>query len=521
MSAARLLLALLALATGKRIYTREQDTERMSAETFRSFVKGLQGFPEDGLQAMLEEVPVDRDGLMRSSAVLRFLQDRGSKDQARRKERLAAMERSFVASLEAQAKELFQKLRQDEEVHESLPTTTTTTTSLQPLAMAVKEAASKDVGVLAAHRAAIHNRAATLRFLHEVGVSIHATDKFGQTPAHVAAKKGNVEALEALHEAGADMEAADNAGDTPLHAAAFYCEVKAVRFLIQAGVNTTAVNKNGKTPADISACAYEQEVELLLQDDPAQSLQPTATTNTTSPSPTTTRVKLLAISVREAACAGNVSALAELRKAGANLGAKLLPIGHWQSGWTAAHYAAAYNRSAALWFLHEVGVDLNATTDDGSLTPAHLAAKSGYVAPLEELHQAGADMEKADDKGDTPLHIAARKGWVGAVRFLIQAGVNTSAVNFQGKTPIDCARGYRWSHVAKLLEAHTTTTTAPSWGSTSGDFEADNRNATTGQFEGYHGYATTGHFEASDGYATTGQFEASKVRYATTGKFEA
>ena len=30
-------------------------------------------------------------------------------------------------------------------------------------------------------------------------------------------------------------------------------------------MNKTAVNKNGKTPADINACAYEQEVELLLQ----------------------------------------------------------------------------------------------------------------------------------------------------------------------------------------------------------------------------------------------------------------
>ena len=37
--------------------------------------------------------------------------------------------------------------------------------------------------------------------LCEVGVSINATDKFGQTPAHVAAKRGNVEALEALSEA--------------------------------------------------------------------------------------------------------------------------------------------------------------------------------------------------------------------------------------------------------------------------------------------------------------------------------
>ncbi|CAE7940760.1 ANKK1, partial [Symbiodinium sp. KB8] len=62
-----------------------EDAERMSSDTLRSLVKGLQGLPEEGLQAMLEEVPIDR----------------------------------------------------------------------------------RDVEVLAAHRAAIHNRAATLRFLHE------------------------------------------------------------------------------------------------------------------------------------------------------------------------------------------------------------------------------------------------------------------------------------------------------------------------------------------------------------------
>eukprot|EP00439_Symbiodinium_sp_Y106_P078172 s866_g16.t6 len=581
MSAARLLLAILAVATGKRIYTREQDAERVSLDTLRSLVKGLQGFPEEGLQAMLEEVPIDRDGLMRSSAVLRFLQDRGVKDQARRKERLAAMEKSFVASLEAQAKDLFQKLRQDEGVQESLPTTTTTTTSL--LAMAVKEAASKDVGALAAHRAAIHNRAATLRFLHEVGVSINATDKFGQTPA--------------LSEAGADMEAADDAGDTPLHAAAFYCEVEAVRFLIQAGVNKTAVNKNGKTPADINACAYEQEVELLLQEEAGQSLQP-AVTNTTSLQPAATSLQPAAttISVREAAWKGNVSALAAHLKAGADLGAKL--PGAFGT-LTPAQIAAIYNHSSVLRFLHEVGVDLNVATDDfNASTPAHLAAAKGYVNVLQALHEAGANMEATDRGGNTPLHLAAMNGYVDAVRFLIQAGANQSAVNFLGMTPADYAfrngrqeakvgvnvnardRGGRspahsaaavgnldvlevlreagadmeaandrgetplhvavlnckvdavrfliqagvnktavnkegrtpvdmnacWNpEVALLLQAQLTTTTAASWGSTSGYFEAYD-GMTTGMFEAYDGM-TTGKFEAYDGM-TTGKFEA-------------
>ncbi|CAE7727890.1 ANK3, partial [Symbiodinium sp. KB8] len=226
------------------------------------------------------------------------------------------------------------------------------------------------------------------------------------------------------------MEAADNAGDTPLHAAAVYCEVEAVRFLIQAGVNKTAVNKNGKTPADISACAYEQEVELLLQDEEAaQKPQPTATANT---SPTATRVQLPAISVREAAEKGNVSALAAHRKAGANLSAEL-PGVFEEVGWTPAHYAAANNRSAALRYLLE----------------------------------AGANMEAADHLGNTPLHIAARYGRVGAARFLFQAGMNASAVNFEGKTP---GHLVLWKSL-EFLKAHITTTAAASSGSTSGYFE--------------------------------------------------
>ncbi|CAE7865127.1 Ank3, partial [Symbiodinium necroappetens] len=119
-------------------------------------------------------------------------------------------------------------------------------------------------------------------------------------------------------------------------------------------------------------------------EEAAQKPQPTATANTTSPSPTATRVQLPAISVREAAEKGNVSALAAHRKAGANLSAELPGI--FFVGWTPAHYAAANNRSAALRYLLE----------------------------------AGANMEAADDLGNTPLHIAARYGRVGAARFLFQ-----------------------------------------------------------------------------------------------------
>lgn len=43
---------------------------------------------------------------------------------------------------------------------------------------------------------------------------------------------------------------------------------------------------------------------------------------------------------------------------------------------------------------------------------------------IEALVQAGADLRKADELGNTPLHIATKKGWVAAVRELIRQGAN-------------------------------------------------------------------------------------------------
>eukprot|EP00439_Symbiodinium_sp_Y106_P051203 s5108_g6.t2 len=170
---------------------------------------------------------------------------------------------------------------------------------------------------------------------------------------------------------------------------------------------------------------------------------------TTTTSITTTRGQPPAISLKEAAQRGDVAALTQHLKAGADLSAELVPSG-FHGEWTAAHFAAREGHAAALKFLHEAGANLNATTKYDE-TPALLAALHGKAEALEALAKAGADLQKADHDAWTPAHIAAFNGHVDALRVLIQAGVNLNSKTNDGDTPADNARRNSHKEALKLI----------------------------------------------------------------------
>jgi len=275
-------------------------------------------------------------------------------------------------------------------------------------------------GWTAAHYAAHYGHAAALQFLHEAGANLNATNTRGETPAYVAVLQNQTEALDALAKAGADLQKAKTYyGQTPAHLAARKGDVDALRVLIQAGVNLDVRDSAGDTPAD-NAKGHEEALKLILEVTTARGLLPPP-----------------AISLKEAATRGDVAALAQHRQAGSDLNAKLSDV----DGWTAAHYAAHYGHSAALQFLHEAGANLNATNTRGE-TPAYLAAEGRNTEALETLAKAGADLQKAEtNQGRTPAHVAARNGDVDALRVLIQAGVNLKATDYDGCAPADDAVG--------------------------------------------------------------------------------
>ena len=73
--------------------------------------------------------------------------------------------------------------------------------------------------------------------------------------------------------------------------------------------------------------------------------------------------------------------------------------------------------------LTEAGADVNKAMDEGD-SPLYNAADRGHQAVVRVLVQAGADINKAMDDDATPLFIAAQEGHEAVVRALIEAGAD-------------------------------------------------------------------------------------------------
>ena len=82
----------------------------------------------------------------------------------------------------------------------------------------------------------------------------------------------------------------------------------------------------------------------------------------------------------------------------------------------------------------------------------HLAVINGHDMLVKQLHNAGADTNKADLKGNTPLHYAAsNKRQTGMVELLLDRGADLNKANEFGSTPLQMAATGGCKNVVKLL----------------------------------------------------------------------
>ena len=56
------------------------------------------------------------------------------------------------------------------------------------------------------------------------------------------------------------------------------------------------------------------------------------------------------------------------------------------------------------------------------------------------LLEAGADVDTADEDGQTPMHQASQNGHMEAFNLLLAAGASTETRDKKGKSPVDCAK---------------------------------------------------------------------------------
>ena len=80
--------------------------------------------------------------------------------------------------------------------------------------------------------------------------------------------------------------------------------------------------------------------------------------------------------------------------------------------------------------------DTPATTTPLHKTPLHHAAARGDADLCRVLLDAGADVDKANEEGDTPLLLALRAGSVEVARMLMDAGADVNEVNDEGDTAL-------------------------------------------------------------------------------------
>jgi ankyrin repeat protein len=120
-------------------------------------------------------------------------------------------------------------------------------------------------------------------------------------------------------------------------------------------------------------------------------------------------------------------------------------------GTTALHWAARSEDAELTAMLIKAGANVKAANRFG-MTPLAVACTSGNAAIIEQLLQAGEDANAVFTQGgDTALMTAARAGKVDAIRVLLNHGADVNKANARGQTPLMWAVADKNAAAAKLL----------------------------------------------------------------------
>ncbi|XP_074606780.1 E3 ubiquitin-protein ligase MIB2-like isoform X2 [Acropora palmata] len=315
-------------------------------------------------------------------------------------------------------------------------------------------------GRTALHVACQHGHCDIIRELIDRGADKDKLDNQGYTATHHAAigdKTG--EALKLLLSQGFDPNVQDSEKRiSPLHLAVHSSNEMAVRILTQyAACDVNLQDENGDTPLHYAIARNENNmVDMLLG---SSGLMATITN--------CKGFNYLHVAVLQ----GNKPALEKLLEmTGSSLNVAT------DNGVTTLHIAAINGyREIAEILLEQPGFCVNAVAIENQ-TPLHLAAEQGYPDMAEVLLDHGADVNAANNHGDTPLHLSLKRelmsrdhmldsfvllglegrssgGEAAVSRCLLSYGADVRRRNNSGETPLDRCRGTEVEQVIRDFAA--------------------------------------------------------------------
>lgn len=205
---------------------------------------------------------------------------------------------------------------------------------------------------------------------------------------HLAALRDDTDTLARLLDSGADVDGRDAHGSTPAMLAARFGALGALRLLVERGADLSARNNLGAT------------------------------------------------AVRHAVEHRRYEALAALLAAGADPN-ESYPA---DADPTPLHKAAGAASEEAAATLLSFGADPNAAAPAGGYTALHRAAERAERPLVQILLEVGAQIDRADDDGDTPLFWAVVRRRSDNALLLLDRGADASVANARGETALSLAR---------------------------------------------------------------------------------
>ncbi len=240
--------------------------------------------------------------------------------------------------------------------------------------------------------------------------SMEQTDQGGKAAIHMAAIHGHTDMLRVMLEKGVDINLTEDmpaeAGTTPLHEACIHGHGDVVKLLMEAGADDTLQNAAGETPAHVA----------LRKTTCNKSLEPAR------------RAEILqALKHLDLAREDGKTPLMLLQYLDINTVIGLLPL-----------------------FLDR-GVHVNATDQGGRSALLLHTDLICHKDTVKELLKAGADVNLADNQGNTALHYSLLYGNVDVARFLIRKGADYNRPDNHGRTPVQIAVEKGYDTVLELM----------------------------------------------------------------------
>jgi uncharacterized protein len=268
------------------------------------------------------------------------------------------------------------------------------------------------------------------------------------TALHFGARDGHLGTVEALVRGGADLNAVDEDGTSALILATLNDHLDVAKFLLEAGADPNVADVYGRTVLFVAV-----DVDTAGGNPPPAQVS---------------AGELTSVDIVKLALAKGANPNAELAKALPPYSARgpaRSPI--LNKGATPFLLAAISGNLEVMKLLLAAGANPLAATADrgpetiggverpsnGGTTPLMAAAGVGWqesisrgrdgdaIKAIQLLLDRGADINAANQSGDTALHGATRRGSTAIIQFLVDHGANLRAKDARGWTPLDIAMG--------------------------------------------------------------------------------